>query len=138
MPYYISNYSEDRSQNLYNAVLALLKDEGLFRKPELTAKAVAERLNVNPSAISAAVAYKTDSNFSRLLARIRIREACFMLRNRKYDDLTAEEIGLRSGFASRQTFYNSFSKEMAMTPRQYRKASAEEREKVDRMLRIHI
>ena len=138
MPYYISNYSEDRSQNLYNAVLALLKDEGLFRKPELTAKAVAERLDGSPSAIGAAIAYKTDSNFSRLLARLRVHEACFMLRNRKYDDLTAEEIGLRAGFASRQTFYNCFSREMIMTPRQYRKASAEEREKVDRMLRIHL
>ena len=93
---------------------------------------------MNPSAISAAIAYKTDSNFSRLLARLRVREACFMLRNRKYDDLTAEEIGLRAGFASRQTFYNCFSREMIMTPRQYRKASAEEREKVDRMLRIHL
>ncbi len=138
MPYYISNYSEERSLNLYHTILALLKDEGLFREPDLTAKDIAERLGVNPSAISAAIAYMTDSNFNRLLARLRVREACFMLRNRKYDDLTAEEIGLRAGFASRQTFYNCFSKEMTMTPRQYRKASPEEREKVDRMLRIHL
>ncbi len=138
MPYYITNYSEERTLKLYNAILSLLKDEGLFREPNLTARSIAERLEVNPAAISAAVAYKTDSNFNRLLARIRVREACNMLRNHKYDNFTSEEIGLRSGFASRQSFYNGFTKEMGMTPRQYRNASAKDREKVDKMLRIHL
>lgn len=138
MPYYITNYAEDRTAGLYAALLALLEGEGLYRDPGLTARELAGRLGVNPCAISAAVAYKTDSNFNRLVARIRIREACRMLRSKKHAKYTAEEIGLRVGFGSRQAFYKCFAKEMAMTPVTYRNATREEREKVDKALRLHL
>ena len=41
--------------------------------------------------------------------------------DKRYADMTIEEIGLQVGFANRQSFYASFYRVMGETPNNYRK-----------------
>ena len=43
-----------------------------------------------------------------------------LFRSPRYDEYTAEEIGLMVGFSSRQCFYTAFKRFYGMTPRHYR------------------
>ena len=117
---YLDHFSPERSARIHVGVLQLLQVQKLYRDPEITAKKIAEMLGEDFRAISAALAIETGDNFLTLLSRLRIREACRLLKDPKYDTWTAEEIGLRAGFASRQAFYLAFNRIMKMTPRQYR------------------
>lgn len=117
---YLSHQSEQRAAAIHLGVLRLLEVERLFRDASITARRVAEMLNETPQSLSSAVAKRTGSNFSVLLAKLRTDEACRLLSSAKHQALTLEEVGLLSGFASRQNFYATFQKHMGMTPRQYR------------------
>lgn len=117
---YLEHFSADRADRIYVGVLDLLQVKKLYREPGITARKIAGMLGEDYRAISAALAIVGDENFLTLLSRLRVREACRLLRDPKFAEWSAEEIGLRSGFASRQAFYLAFNRIMGMTPRQYR------------------
>lgn len=117
---YLDHFSADRADRVYVEVLNLLQVKKLYREPGITARKLAEMMNEDYRAISAALAIQSGENFLTLLSRLRLREACRMLKDPKYNVWSAEEIGLRSGFASRQAFYLAFKRSMGITPKQYR------------------
>lgn len=117
---YLDHFSADRADRIYVGVLDLLQVKKLYREPGITARKIAEMLGEDHRSISAALAIVGDENFLTLLSRLRVREACRLLRDPKFDTWSAEEIGLRSGFASRQAFYLAFNRVTGTTPRQYR------------------
>ena len=51
----------------------------------------------------------------------RVRDAANMLTDKRYLDLTMDEIGRKAGFANRQSFYAAFFKEKGEAPHQYKK-----------------
>lgn len=117
---YLDHFSADRADRVYVEVLHLLQVKKLYREPGITARKLAEMMGEDHRAISAALAIQSGENFLSLLSRLRVREACRLLRDPKFAEWSAEEIGLRSGFASRQAFYLAFNRIMNCTPRQYR------------------
>lgn len=117
---YLDHFSPARAGDIYIAVLKLLRQQRYFRDPAITARRIAELIGCDHRAISAAIAISTGENFLRLLAKIRADEAARMLRDRRFAEWNAEEIGLHCGFASRQSFYNAFNRVWGCTPRQYR------------------
>lgn len=117
---YLDHFSADRADRVYVEVLHLLQVKKLYREPGITARKIAEMMGEDHRAISAALAIQSGENFLSLLSRLRVREACRLLRDPKFAEWSAEEIGLRSGFASRQAFYLAFNRIMNCTPRQYR------------------
>lgn len=121
---YLDHFSPDRVARIHIEVLRLLQVERLYRDADTTARRLAEIIGCDHRAISAAVSLSTGGNFSTLLAKIRIQEACRLLRDEKFASHNLEEIGLLCGFSSRQSFYNAFSKIMGGTPRQYRQRHA--------------
>lgn len=120
---YLDHFSADRADRIYVEVLNLLQVKKLYREPGITARRLAEMMGEDYRAISAALAIQTGENFLTLLSRLRIREACRLLKDPKYKDWSAEEVGLRSGFASRQAFYLAFNRVMGMTPKKYRESN---------------
>lgn len=58
-------------------------------------------------------------SFRRLLAEMRLQEACRLLGQ---TDLSIEEIAIRVGYCSVSGFYTAFQKEMGMTAGNYRKS----------------
>ena len=117
---YLDHFSPNRAADIYIRVLKLLQKQRHYRDPDLTARRVAELIGCDHRAISAALAISTGENFLRLLAKIRANEAARMLRDRRFAEWNAEDIGLHCGFASRQSFYNAFNRVWGITPRQYR------------------
>ena len=97
-----------------------LTREKLYRDPQYNTKRLAADLHTNTRYISAAVALCTGNNYSALVNSLRLRDVCKMMRSPKHKDMTVEEIGLLSGFSSRQAFYLAFHRIYACTPRAYR------------------
>ena len=61
-------------------------------------------------------------NYSSLVNEYRIKDAQYLLTDKRYMDKTMEEISAMVGFANRQSFYAAFYKILGMTPRNYRMA----------------
>ena len=128
-PAYRTRLKAERADELYIRILQKLTGEKLYRDPKYTTAKLARDLHTNTRYISAAVAVSTGQNYCALVNGLRLRDACKMLRSPKYAHLTAEEIGLLSGFASRQAFYTAFSRIYDCTPREYRTPRDEDNDK---------
>jgi AraC-like DNA-binding protein len=59
-------------------------------------------------------------NYTSFVNKFRIEEAMTIMVDKRYQELTMEEVSDMVGFANRQSFYASFYKFMNMTPREYR------------------
>lgn len=119
-PAYRTRLRSERAAQLFAKILEKLTADKLYRDPKFTAQRLAEELQTNTRYISAAVALHTGDNYNALVNSLRLRDACRMLRSTRYAQYTAEEIGLLSGFSSRQAFYSAFHRSKNCTPRQYR------------------
>ena len=119
-PAYRSRLKADRAYALYVRLLEKLTKEKLYRDPKYTAAQLARDLQTNTRYISAAVAVCTGKNYAALINGLRLRDACKMLRSPKSAHLSPEEIGLLSGFASRQAFSPAFARVYSCTPREFR------------------
>lgn len=128
-PAYRTRLKAERADELYIRILQKLTGEKLYRDPKYTTAKLARDLHTNTRYISAAVAVSTGQNYCALVNGLRLRDACKMLRSPKYAHLTAEEIGLLSGFSSRQAFYTAFSRIYDCTPREYRTPGDEDNDK---------
>lgn len=117
-PTYCDRIDAKRSKQLYTKIYNALKKAKLYRNPNFTAQQLSEQLNINTRYIAAVVQLNTNDNFSTLLNSFRLAEAERLLSTKS--EYTAEEIGLMSGFGSRQSFYRVFLKKHGITPRQYR------------------
>lgn len=117
-PSYCDRVDVKRSKAIYADICKTLKKGKLYRDPNFTAQQLAELLNINTRYIAAVVQLNTNDNFSNLLNTLRLTDAERMLRTKS--DYSAEEIGLLSGFGSRQSFYRVFLKKYGITPRQFR------------------
>ena len=117
-PTYCDRIDPKRSKQLYTEIYNALKKAKLYRNPNFTAQQLSEQLNINTRYIAAVVQLNTNDNFSTLLNSFRLAEAERLLSTKS--EYTAEEIGLMSGFGSRQSFYRVFLKKHGITPRQYR------------------
>jgi AraC-like DNA-binding protein len=61
------------------------------------------------------------TNFSALLNRYRVEEACRLRGDPAFDHLTIDAIGYQAGFQSRSTFYSAFKQIRGETPGQTRR-----------------
>lgn len=104
---------------IYEQILRKMIVEKKYRDPNYTAQKLAEDIHTNSRYISAAVSLRFQMNYSELVAGYRIRDAIYMLQDRRNKDLTMAEIAQACGFANRQSFYASFYHHQGKTPKQY-------------------
>jgi AraC-like DNA-binding protein len=109
------------ADELYDGILTIVVAQKKYRDPEYSAKQLAEDLNTNPRYLSAVINSRFGMNYSSLVNEFRVRDAIHYLTDKRYLDLTMEEIGRMSGFANRQSFYAAFFKEKGEAPHQYKK-----------------
>lgn len=91
-----------------------------YKDKTYSAKRLAEDLGTNTRYISAVVNVRFHMNYTSLVNAHRIREAMTLLVDKRYKDLTMEEISDMVGFSNRQSFYASFYKINGITPRDYK------------------
>lgn len=109
------------ADELYDKILTLLVAEKKYRDPEYSARQLANDLDTNPRYLSAVINSRFGMNYSSLVNEMRIRDAVHFLTDKRYQDLTMDEIGRMAGFANRQSFYAAFYKEKGVAPHQYKK-----------------
>ena len=109
------------ADELYDGILTIIVAQKKYRDPDYSAKRLAEDLNTNPRYLSAVINSRFGMNYSSLVNEFRIRDAVNMFTDKRYVDLTMDEIGRKVGFANRQSFYAAFFKEKGEAPHQYKK-----------------
>lgn len=119
-PAYRTRLKAEKANELYLRIVEKLTKEKLYRDPSYNTAKLAADLKTNTRYIAAAVAVCTGNNYSALVNSLRLRDVCKMMRSAHYKDMTTEEIGLLSGFSSRQAFYLAFHRIYECTPRAYR------------------
>lgn len=118
---YRSLIRAELADELFDKILNIIIIEKRYRDKDFSAKELAKMLGTNTRYISAVINSRFNTNFSCLINEYRVKEALHRLTDKRYADLTIEEIGSMVGFANRQSFYASFYRIMGETPNGYRK-----------------
>ena len=118
---YRSLIRAELADELYDKILNIIVVEKKYRDKDISAKGLAVELKTNTRYISAVINSRFNTNFSCLVNEYRIKESLHRMTDKRYNDMTIEEIGLSVGFSNRQSFYASFFRIMGETPNNYRK-----------------
>ncbi|WP_421765049.1 ABC transporter permease [Ekhidna sp.] len=81
---------------------------------------LARELGVTPHHLSQVLNESLKISFQDLLSRYRIRKACRMLRQEKYERVKIENIATMVGYNSKSAFNTAFKKRTGLTPSDYR------------------
>lgn len=105
---------------LYEKILEALIVRKKYRDPGYSAKCLAEDLGTNTRYISAVMSLRFGDNYSTVVNEYRVKDAMYLLLDKRHADKTMEEISAMVGFANRQSFYAAFFKVKGITPRQFK------------------
>lgn len=112
----------DPDSSLVNALLELFEQQAIFLDPTLKVESVIQQLNTDYPTLNHLLKSHFDSNFPSFVNHYRTSYAQALLLNSEYPALTLEQIAAKSGFGTRQAFYNAFQKRYGVTPGQMRAA----------------
>ena len=118
---YRSLIRAELADELYEKILNIIIIEKRYRNKDFSAKELAKELGTNTRYISAVINSRFNTNFSCLINEYRIKEALHKLTDKRFQEMTIEDIGSLVGFANRQSFYASFYRIMGETPNNYRR-----------------
>lgn len=121
-PAYRKRLTTERARLIYRQVLSKMKKDKTYRNPDYTVKMLAADLQTNTRYISAALAIAADTNYNQLVNELRLREVRKYFKSEVYSSWSVQNIGLLSGFSSRQAFYQAFHKVYHCTPKDYRES----------------
>lgn len=107
---------------LKEKILNIILIEKKFKDKNYSAKRLAEDLGTNTRYVSAVVNVKFHMNYTSFVNKYRIEEAMAMLIDKRYQDLSMEEISDMVGFSNRQSFYASFYRITGTTPRDFKQS----------------
>ncbi|MDR0691903.1 MAG: helix-turn-helix domain-containing protein [Prevotellaceae bacterium] len=111
-----------REKEIVNSIYKLFEDESIYTDVNLSLPKLADYLNIpHRNYVSEAINTVCKCNFSTFINDYRIKFAIKALNNFDYDNYSFEQIAEMSGFASRQSFYNSFKIKTGLTPAVFRK-----------------
>ena len=105
---------------LYEKILNVLFVQKKYRDCNYSAKQLAIDLGTNTRYISAVINLRFHQNYACLVNEYRVKEAMYMLLDKRFNDYTMEEISKTVGFANRQSFYAAFFRIEGCSPRAYK------------------
>lgn len=117
---YRSLVSPTLMDELKDKILQKILFEKKYKEKDYSAKQLAEDLGTNTRYISAVVNVKFHMNYTSFINKYRVEEAMTLLADKRYANLTVEQISDMVGFSNRQSFYASFYRILGITPRDYR------------------
>lgn len=103
--------------------LAVIKEEKLFKNPDLKISEIAKKLKIPTHQLSQLLNDNLGKSFSLFINELRIEEAKQLLVSEKI--YTIETIGYDCGFNSKSTFFTTFKKVTGTTPAKYKKENSE-------------
>jgi len=117
---YRSLISPRMMDKMQEQIMNIIVMQKKYRDKDYSAKKLAEEIGTLSRNISAVVNVRFHVNYNQFVNKHRIDEAMSILVDKRYQDLTVEEVGDMVGFSNRQSFYASFFRIKGITPRQYR------------------
>ncbi len=117
--------SETEINQIYEHVNQLLKEEGLYKNPDLALTTFSKALKVSPQKISMAINSRSGSNFNGFVNKYRIKHAQALLEDSKSNDRTIAAIAYEVGFNSLTSFNTAFKRQTQKTPSAYRKETTQ-------------
>ncbi len=121
---YRSLVSPQLMDELKERILEVIVMQKKYKDREYSAKQLADDLGTNTRYISAVMNVKFHMNYTSFVNKYRIEEAMSILVDKRYKDLSIEEVSDMVGFSNRQSFYASFYKIRGITPKDYRQQRA--------------
>jgi len=117
---YRSLVSPKMMDQMQEQIMNIIVMQKKYRDKDYSAKKLAEEIGTNTRYISAVVNVRFHTNYTSFVNKYRIDDALSILVDKRYQDLTMEEVSDMVGFANRQSFYASFFRIVGITPRDYR------------------
>lgn len=110
----------DLAEELYDKIMRVLIIEKKYRDPDYSAFQLAKDLQTNTRYLSAVINVRFLTNYSNLVNEYRIKDAKYMLSDKRHNDMSMDDISISVGFSNRQSFYAAFYKFVGVTPRDFR------------------
>lgn len=120
VPKYLKWISPETSDILKKRIWEILVDGKAYKDKTFSAKKLAEMLHTNTRYVSVVINTRFQKNYTSFVNTLRVEEAMRMLVDRKYDNLSVQDISDVVGFSCRQSFYNAFVKIRGIAPQDYR------------------
>lgn len=116
-----SPLSSSESTALKEKLDRLVKEEQVFKTPELNLNQLAKELEVPAYILSQLINQEYNKNFFNFINDFRIEFASKKINNGELSTLTLAGVAYESGFNSKSTFNRAFKKKMGCTPKEYSK-----------------
>lgn len=100
----------------------IMEGQKFYLRDDASLSKLAQELGASNHHLSQVLNESYKISFQDLLARYRIREACRMLRQEKYEQVKIENIATMVGYNSKSAFNTAFKKRTGLTPSDYREA----------------
>lgn len=123
-----SNLNGSQKETLAFRIEEILNNAEVICQQDFNLSQLAKLADSNTTYVSQVINEKYGMTFSNVLARFRIREACYRISNKReqYSNITIEGIATSVGFKSRTAFINAFKREVGLTPSEYLRMAANE------------
>ena len=109
--------ADNEANQLLEKILHTLKEEKLYKNPNLTMPALAKAVNIRPQLLSQLLNHNLDKSFSQFINEYRIEEAKVLLKDEP--NVKIEVIAEKCGYNSKSTFYGAFKKITNTTPAKF-------------------
>lgn len=117
---YRGRINPELMDELKEQIFDLILIQKKYKDKNFSARKLAEILGTNTRYISAVISIRFHTNYKSFINKFRIEEAMTILADKRYKDLSMQDISDMVGFANRQSFYASFYKINQMTPKEYK------------------
>jgi len=118
--YYLEKISAETIEKIFKSVIYELAIKNRCIEPDITALKLSRELGVSQRIFSAVMNLRFNTTFNNVLNHYRILQVTYMMKNRKYNDLSCNAIGTACGFMNNMTFVTAFKKETGETPAVFR------------------
>lgn len=125
-----SKLDDNRKEELIERIEQVMNDASQICREDFTSKELAQLVGSNTTYVSQVINENYGVSFSTQLSTSRIKLVCRRINEgTEYSNFTIEGIANSVGFKSRTAFINAFKREVGLTPSQYIKMAAAEKEK---------
>lgn len=130
--YVTSGLSDAEAERIAAGIESVMRRGEEVFSEDFSLQKLSELVDSNPRYVSQTINQRFGCNYTRLVSRTRIDEACRrLIDNRRYGHFSVEGIAQSVGFSSRSTFYDTFKKITGLTVGEFRKIAQKEAQNAD-------
>lgn len=130
-----SQLDDTKKEKLIESISEVMNDPTQICRDDFTSKELAQLVGSNTTYVSQVINETYGMSFSAFLGASRVKLVCRRIgEGTFYNNITIEGIANSVGFKSRTAFINAFKREVGLTPSQYIKMAAAEREELNKKM----